>query len=81
MFADKMQVLHGSDIDPVDDKELHNVIFALTTLYNFKVRKSQVSNWNLVELVKKLNGEVYFQQKDTETTFKYIKNEIMSLIL
>ena len=68
MFADKMQVLHGSDIDPVDDKELHNVIFILTTLYNFKVRKS-------------LNVEVYFQQRDTETTFKFIKNEILSLIL
>ena len=81
MFANKMQVLHGSDIDPVDDKELHNVIFILTTLYNFKVRKSQISNWNLVKLVKKLNGEVYFQQRDTETTFKFIKNEIGSLIL
>lgn len=42
MFADKMQVLHDSDNDPVDDKELHNVIFLLTTLYNFKVRKNQV---------------------------------------
>ena len=68
MFADKMQVLHGSDIDPVDDKELHNVIFILTTLYNFKVRKS-------------LNGDMYFQQRDTETTFKFIKNEILSQIL
>ena len=75
MFADKMQVLHGSDNDPVDNKELHNIIFILTSLYNFKVRKNHISNWNLVKLMKKMDGGAYFQQRGRETTFKYINNE------